>query len=178
MSVEHCTRPARACGFSLIEVMIAVLVLSIGLLGMAALQGLSLQNNRNANYRSQATNLSYELIDSMRGNRDRLTAFSTALNSWTATCPAAMTEAVPAACLGSDVDAVACDIARWRDRLCRELPNGRGRLVGTPGPITGTTAVGGAISVDICWADNLRTYVASANCTGAGETIFSMGTSL
>lgn len=178
MSMSSARRRRDAHGFSLIEVMIAVLVLSIGLLGMAALQGVSLQNNRNANYRSQATNLGYELIDAMRGSRDQLPAFTTALGTWTTTCPTTMGTTAPAACLGAGVDTVGCDVARWRDRLCRELPNGRGRIVGTLGPISGTTAIGGNINIEICWADDIRNYTASANCTGTGETVFGMATDL
>lgn len=165
-------------GMSLIEIMVAVLVLSMGLLGMAALQGVSLQNNRNANYRSQATNLSYELADALRGNRDRLADYTAALASWTGTCPDAVEEAAPEECVGADIDAVACDVAHWTDRLCRELPNGRGRVLGTLGAIAGTTAMGGAFDVQICWADDLRNYEPSGDCTGEGETVFTMETSL
>ena len=56
-------------GISLIEMLIALLVLSFGLLGMAGLQAYSLRNNTNAYYRSQATVLAYEIVDRMRANR-------------------------------------------------------------------------------------------------------------
>lgn len=56
-------------GLSLIEVLIAVLVLSIGLLGLAALQTFSVQASQNAYYRTQATNLAYEVADFARVNR-------------------------------------------------------------------------------------------------------------
>src|SRR5690606_37357910 len=83
---------AMARGFSLIEVMVAVLVLSLGLLGLAALQGLSMRNNQSANYRTQATNLAYEFIDTARGYADRnqqnLLAFVEPFGKWTATCAA------------------------------------------------------------------------------------------
>ena len=48
-------------GFSLIEVLIAVLILGIGLLGAAALQILSMQNINNAELRTQATLHAHEL---------------------------------------------------------------------------------------------------------------------
>lgn len=57
-------------GFSLMEILVAVLILAIGLLGLAGLQTYSLQSNVNAYQRSQATALSYEIIDAMRTNRD------------------------------------------------------------------------------------------------------------
>ncbi|WP_281378052.1 type IV pilus modification protein PilV [Chiayiivirga flava] len=173
-------RPA-ARGFSLIEVMIAVLVLSIGLLGMAALQGMSLQNARSANYRSQATNLAYQLIDSMRGNRTsaNLSGYLSGLDSWTPVCagPAATP---PSDCVGASVNPVVCDVARWQDRICRDLPNGRGRIVGAFATAPGTTSgtVTGDIVVQLCWADDLRNYDASADCSDDGETLFSTSTTL
>lgn len=56
-------------GISLIEVLVTVVILSIGLLGLAGLQANSLRNNHSAYLRSQATYLSYEIIDRMRANR-------------------------------------------------------------------------------------------------------------
>lgn len=58
-----------ARGVSLIEILVAVLVLSIGLLGVAALQGFSLQAGQSAYYRTQATNVAYEVADYTRLNR-------------------------------------------------------------------------------------------------------------
>src|SRR5690625_3466226 len=59
----------RSAGFSLIEVMIAVLVLGVGLLGFALMQTMTVRFAQSANYRTQATNLTYELLDQMRVNR-------------------------------------------------------------------------------------------------------------
>lgn len=56
-------------GFTLIEVLVAMLILSIGLLGMAGLQSLSFKMNQSAHLSSQATFLSYDMIDRMRANR-------------------------------------------------------------------------------------------------------------
>jgi type IV pilus assembly protein PilV len=57
-------------GFTLIEVLVAVLVLSVGLLGLAGLQATSLRSNHSAYLRTQALILTYDLIDRMRANRD------------------------------------------------------------------------------------------------------------
>jgi len=75
--------PAR--GFSLIEVLVTVLVLSIGLLGLAALQGLSLASGQGAYFRTQATNLAYEVADFARVNRSQVEAACDLplLDSWT-----------------------------------------------------------------------------------------------
>lgn len=56
-------------GFTLIEVMISVLILAIGLLGVASMQTRSLQMNQSAQFSSQASILAYDIIDRMRANR-------------------------------------------------------------------------------------------------------------
>ncbi|TLP77832.1 type IV pilus modification protein PilV [Pseudomonas nitroreducens] len=58
----------RQGGFTLIEVLIALLVLAIGLLGMASLTMTSLQSNQGAYLRGQASMLAYDYVERMRGN--------------------------------------------------------------------------------------------------------------
>lgn len=62
--------PARGArtqaGFSLLEVLIALVVLSVGLLGLAAMQVRGLAYNHEAHVRSQATMLAYDMMDRMR----------------------------------------------------------------------------------------------------------------
>lgn len=58
----------RQAGFSLIEVMVAALVLSIGLIGLAGLQAVSLRQNQSAFMRSQVSAMVYDLADRMRAN--------------------------------------------------------------------------------------------------------------
>lgn len=55
-------------GFTLIEVLVAMIILAIGLLGLAAIQATSLRDNQDAYYYQQATLLSYEMQDRIRGN--------------------------------------------------------------------------------------------------------------
>lgn len=57
-------------GVGLIEVLIAVLIVSIGFLGVAALQVYSLSTNNSAMARSMATISSYSILDAMRADRD------------------------------------------------------------------------------------------------------------
>lgn len=58
----------RQRGVGLIEVLVAVLVLSIGLLGMAALQSRSVADNNSAMARSMAVIASYSMFDAMRAD--------------------------------------------------------------------------------------------------------------
>lgn len=61
--------PGRVRGLSLIEVLVAVLVLGLGLLGLAMLQATNLRLAQSANQRTIATNLSSDLLDDIRSNR-------------------------------------------------------------------------------------------------------------
>lgn len=58
----------RASGFSMIELLVAVLVMGIGVLGITGLQMVSLQNNRDALLRAEATQLAYDMMDRIRAN--------------------------------------------------------------------------------------------------------------
>ncbi len=55
-------------GFTLIEVLISMVILAIGLLGLAGIQAISLRDNQDAYYYQQATLLAYEMQDRIRGN--------------------------------------------------------------------------------------------------------------
>jgi len=59
----------KQSGFTLIEALISMVILAIGLLGMAALQANSLRNNQSAYNRSQATQMAYDMSDRMRVNK-------------------------------------------------------------------------------------------------------------
>ncbi|MDZ7752604.1 MAG: type IV pilus modification protein PilV [Gammaproteobacteria bacterium] len=62
------TRHRSVRGFTLLEVLIAMVVLAVGLLGLAALQTQALRFNNSAYVRSQAVQLSYDMADRMRAN--------------------------------------------------------------------------------------------------------------
>jgi type IV pilus assembly protein PilV len=59
----------QSSGFTLLEIMVALLIISIGLLGVATLQVRGQQFNQAAYLRTQATFLAYDLMDRMRANR-------------------------------------------------------------------------------------------------------------
>ena len=58
----------RQKGFSLIEVLVSVVIMSVGILGVAGLQVLSLQQNRNSLLRGEALQLGNDILDRMRAN--------------------------------------------------------------------------------------------------------------
>lgn len=58
----------QARGFTLIEILVAIVVLSFGMLGLVGVQAFSMQANRESRLQSTAASLSRELADMMRGN--------------------------------------------------------------------------------------------------------------
>ncbi len=58
----------RQRGFSLIEVLVSVLIVAVGILGVAGLQVVSLQQNRSALLRAEALQLGNDILDRMRAN--------------------------------------------------------------------------------------------------------------
>ena len=70
MLVGQRFRQVHSAGFSLIEVLVSVVILTIGLLGMVGMQAGALQANREARLQSTAVGLARELADMMRGNKE------------------------------------------------------------------------------------------------------------
>jgi len=104
-------------GFSLIEVLIALVILAIGLLGMASLMLTSMQSNQNAAERSAAIVLSYDIAERMRGNPDRLDLYvgdpGTAVDPCVSTdCSAGM----------DSTQQAGNDLASWATQLQSAIP--------------------------------------------------------
>lgn len=73
-AINQYTVKDRQTGVGLIEVLIAILVLSIGLLGMAALQAKALSTNNSAMARSMVVLASYSILEAMRADRSNALA--------------------------------------------------------------------------------------------------------
>jgi type IV pilus assembly protein PilV len=121
ISVNTC-RPTSACherGFSLIEVLVALVVLSVGLLGLAALQSTATQFNASAYTRSQATLLAYDIADRIRANRQAALggAYTSPYPGTAPTCAD-----VPAGTVAQQ------DLIAWRRALACSLPSGTGEV--------------------------------------------------
>lgn len=69
-------------GGSLLEVMIAVLILAIGMLGLAALSAVTIKNSNSAAARSQAMVQVYSLLDTLRLDRTQATAGAFNVSNW------------------------------------------------------------------------------------------------
>jgi type IV pilus assembly protein PilV len=114
------SRPAaRQRGFTMVEALVALVVLAIGLLGIAALYLDSLRAGRTAIYRTQAVNLAADLADRVRANRSAVLGYAVDF----AEIPDAVDE-----CLTSDgcsaAEMAATDLALWKADVTRTLPGG------------------------------------------------------
>ncbi len=92
-------------GFTLIEVLVAVVILAVGLLGVAGLQARGLRNNLSAYQRSQATQLTYDMTDRMRANK-------AAANNYLTSFMAPTTAVVQGDCLTVSTSCTAADMAQ------------------------------------------------------------------
>jgi len=133
-------------GLTLIEVLIAVVVLAIGLLGIAGLQSAALSNNLISYQYTQASTLAQAMIERMRANRDAVRggAYAIAAN---ATPPSAAVNCAASNCTSAqqaqwDIAAIYTQISATASTT--NIPNGpRGMLPGgrlsiscDPGPCT------------------------------------------
>lgn len=136
-------RRSRQRGVSLIEVLVTVLILGVGLLGVAALQIKSMRLNQDAYLRSQATVLASSLVDSMRLRRTTLAAGYTAAAPSTGNC--------------NPADAsVAAEVLCWHRELAARLPGGTGSVV------QDTTNLS-QFTVTVSWLDRDASEAAGSN---------------
>ncbi len=128
----------KQSGFTLLEVLVAMIVLSIGLLGLSGLQTTSVRSNHSAFLRSQATTLTMDIMDRMRANRDGAVAGSYNINYATpATSPGCSLNC-------SNGQVAQRDLFEWRSFVER-LPGGESEV---------TVSSAGVAEVKIRWSDN------------------------
>lgn len=118
-------------GFGLIEVLVSLLILTIGLLGMASLQTRSLQMTTGSQSQTQAILLAEDIVERMRANRSEIDDY--AFDGDPVNCDSAFT---------IDNTSVADnDLAEWRNGLACLLPGGNGEVA-----IAGRT-----VTVTVTW---------------------------
>lgn len=110
---------ARQSGVSLLEVLIAVLVLAVGVLGAVLLQTNALRYSASAAAHTQATFIAYDMLDRMRANPTGLPNYATNV---TAGCSAASSSA------SSSASILATDLADFSYAVSCLLPVGHGQV--------------------------------------------------
>lgn len=124
-------RPARARGFSLLEVLVAIVVLSFGVLGVVGLQAASMQANTEARYQSAAARYGRELSDMMRDNKTVALTQTTdpSVNPYIIDSSVAPPAAPPTNCSTSactdPMQLAKFQIYEWYKRASNELPGAR-----------------------------------------------------
>lgn len=128
---EKCNRCVTQAGVSMIEVLVAVMILSIGLLGLAGLQSAGLTHNQSANARSHASMLAYGLLDSMRANKmvAEQGAYDIGLGAASSESSTMTSQ----------------DVNNWLSELATSLPAGTGSVV---------TDANGRVTITIQWDDS------------------------
>jgi type IV pilus assembly protein PilV len=133
-------------GASIIEVLITMIIVSIGLLGQAALVSQSFKASNTALLRSQATLLAYDMLERMRLNRTQALAGSYSIN---------FTSSPPS---GNSIQAI--ELRTWLASVAGLLPNGKAQI-----GVSGT----GSVTITIQWSEATS---GALNGAAAGSTQF------
>ena len=134
-------------GISLVESLVALLVLSIGMLGIAALYVSSLRASGSALFRTQAVNFAADMADRIRANPDAAAAYAGA---------EADNGCVTGLAVGADcspIQLAADDLFRWRAAIATVMPDD-----GNAGTLQGTVAVAGVAAprtytIQVTWSE-------------------------
>jgi len=154
----HLKRPQS--GFTMIELLVAVFVLAVGLLGLASLQTRSLQFNYSAYQRTQANFLAYDIIDRMRANPTL--AYASGYSTETGSGPPSSANCQGAAASCDAASMASFDLAQWLCSLGKWNSNTTCTGLGIEGPLAegdgavSTTANGSRIivTVTVTWVDD------------------------
>jgi type IV pilus assembly protein PilV len=137
-AVHKRTRAARRAGqrgVSLIEVLVALLVVSFGVLAMGGLLAASLRSSKTSEFRAVATLLASDIADRMRANKPAVALGGYGLQEAYAPPqsppPDAPPCAVPAACTAAEL--AAADMAQWKQALFYGLPGAQGYIAADGG---------------------------------------------
>jgi len=144
VSVNHRTLSVsqwkpRGRGFSMVEVLVAMVVMCIGLLGMAGVYVTTLQSGSSAIYRMQAVNLAADLGERIRANRAAVATYAGAA--------ATSTSCETAACTKDQM--AANDLFVWQSQIKKVLP---GSIPGTVE--VDATTIPATITIKVFWSES------------------------
>lgn len=166
------TRNPKIAGVSLLEVLVALVVMSIGLLGIAALQVQSKRSNFEAIQRTTAAMLVHEAIERMKNNTSALSDYLVTVGGGTITA-----EPTPS-CWGTNVctpqQLAQHDLWEWEQALDGAAETSgsanTGGLVSPTACITGPAGGGtGFYTVAIAWRGQTSLSDPTANACGQGS---------
>jgi type IV pilus assembly protein PilV len=155
-------------GFTLLEILVSIVILSFGLLGMVGIQAMALKSNNDARQQSAAVQLAGELSDMMRGNKAVAVALTPATNPYliadyvggAAIANPPETCSAPAGCT-SPLNVASWEKTDWLTRVNAAFPGVHVQVCYDNAPYTaggipqwgcaGAAAAGGSISIKIGW---------------------------
>jgi type IV pilus assembly protein PilV len=165
-------------GFTLVEVLVSLLVLAVGLLGLAMLQAAGFRFTNQSYSRTQATFLAYDIFDKMRANVTGFTAGNYDLPDKAAADAAisAYSACKTGAC---NCDALACDAAtlarfdvgQWYSQQDTLIPGAKDASELATGPMRATIARNGnTATITMTWMETDRAKTADANQMPVSQT--------
>lgn len=155
--MNACLLKSTSRGYALLEALIALLVISVGLIGFSRLQLVGMSSSNISTQRSKAVYLAYEISDRIRANLSGYSAGAYSNLSGTASNPG---------CVSASTGCSAAQIAQndyyeWSNELATQLPQGVGvvcltstiSLTATPAA-PGCDGGGSVYAVMVWWTEN------------------------
>jgi len=143
----------EARGFTLVEVLVALVVLTIGMLGIAAVYLEGLRSSRMALLRTQGVVLAADMADRIRANRYVVSGaqqYDPAFTAATANDNCDRTTNPASTCTPAQM--FANDLARWQAEIQARLPGGTG-------------------TVDFAIVNTIPTYTVTVTWVESGESV-------
>lgn len=163
----------RQAGFTLVEALIALLIIMIGLLGVAGMQALAVRNSTQAHLRTMAGLDAHGLAAAMRANHAYWTDPSAAPSVSIVYDNGAISITPSALDGGTDCASITCTaqqsaayaVSQWA-KLLKQLPSGSSASI-TRIATTGTSA--SAYTVQVNWSE--RTLRSNAQAATSASTV-------
>lgn len=157
-------RVRTQAGASLIEVLVSIVIASVGLLGMAGMNAASVRYTKMSQYRATATQLVSEISERMRANNTGLPSYVIASDfasqATLPTAPAKTCDVKTTTCSATEM--AAADLYQWRRTVRARLPDGSVS-------VKADSAVANAFDIWISWRDPSLAAADEAPTTGASE---------
>lgn len=135
MMRNTCFLAASECGVAMVEILVSLLILSLGAMGLAGLQFYGLKFNHSSYERSQATTIAYALADKMRANQAQAAASAYALTR--GSTPPSGTDCLANSCTPAQL--AAYDLSTWFTQLQAALAGGSASVTCADSPCTLTS---------------------------------------
>ena len=164
----HSVPRVEQLGFTLIEVVVAVLILAVGILGAAGMQSVGVRESQNTYFRSQANLLVIDMANKMLANQEQASLGEQSI--YTEEAPnSASCDFDGASCNADDIAEM--DIVRWEQAVQSSgLPNA-GQAIEFVGDVrVQGVAVTAIYDIQVFW-DERREGVTPPNCESASSCV-------